>query len=113
MAESFPLESADGIGIARITSTDLGYVARKCCKEGALTMSISFEPFASHGHFPTYDPVHAEAARPVMVFQLQCRSCGFEPEDNVVAPRLCPKCHSNSWERFPRPGSILDNSARY
>jgi predicted Zn-ribbon and HTH transcriptional regulator len=47
------------------------------------------------------------------VFQLQCRSCGFEPEDVVTAPRLCPKCHGETWERFARPGSILDNASRY
>jgi hypothetical protein len=75
-------------------------------------MSISFEPFASEGHFPTYDPFRGESTR-VAIFQLQCRSCGFEPEDSVVAPRLCPKCHSNAWERFARPGSILDNANRY
>lgn len=75
-------------------------------------MSISFEPFASEGHFPTYDPYQATPQR-VAIFQLQCRSCGFEPDDSVVAPRNCPKCHSNVWERFARPGSILDNANRY
>lgn len=75
-------------------------------------MSISMEPFASAGRFPSYDPYEAAPQR-VAVFQLQCRSCGFEPEDVVVAPRLCPKCHSAAWERFARPGSILDNANRY
>lgn len=75
-------------------------------------MSISMDRFASQGQFLTYDafrPVH----QPVAVFQLQCRCCGFEPEDSVVAPRMCPKCHSQSWERFARPGSILNNARRY
>ena len=76
-------------------------------------MPISMEPFASTGHFATYDPCQHGASQRVMVFQLQCRSCGFEPEDVVSAPRLCPKCHSAAWERFTRPGSILDNADRY
>jgi len=75
-------------------------------------MSISMERFASHGHFLTYDPF-AAMARPTTVFQLQCRSCGFEPESAVTPPKLCPKCHSESWERFARPGSILANADRY
>ena len=75
-------------------------------------MSISMERFGSEGHFATYDPVRSMSERTV-VFQLQCRSCGFEPEDVVSAPRLCPKCHSESWERFAKPGSILTNASRY
>jgi hypothetical protein len=75
-------------------------------------MSIGIEPFASEGHFATYDPFNRTPPR-VMIFQLQCRSCGFEPEDVVVAPKLCPKCHGQSWERFARPGSILTNAERY
>jgi rubrerythrin len=75
-------------------------------------MSISMERFGSEGHFATYDPVNSSSQRSA-IFQLQCRSCGYEPEDVVTAPRLCPKCHSKAWERFARPGSILDNAARY
>ena len=75
-------------------------------------MSIGMQRFASEGHFVTYDPFVKSVAT-VGVFQLQCRSCGFEPEDVVVAPRICPKCHSQSWERFAKPGSILDNANRY
>lgn len=75
-------------------------------------MSISMERFASHGQFATYNPFPPTAGR-VAVFQLQCRSCGFEPEGAVTPPRFCPKCHSTSWERFARPGSILDDANRY
>jgi len=75
-------------------------------------MSNSMERFASQGHFLTYDPF-TSPARPAAVFQLQCRSCGFEPEGAVTPPKLCPKCHSESWERFARPGSILANADRY
>lgn len=75
-------------------------------------MTISMESFGSQGHFATYDPFASSISR-VTVFKIQCRCCGFEPEDVVVAPRTCPKCHSQSWERFARPGSILENANRY
>ena len=75
-------------------------------------MSIGTERFASAGHFATYDPFIATLRRTV-VFKLQCRGCGHEPENIVTPPRLCPKCHGESWERFARPGSILDNAIRY
>lgn len=74
-------------------------------------MSIQMEPFASEGHFATYNPFR-RADTQIAMFQLQCRSCGFEPTESVVAPRLCPKCHGNAWERYTRPGSILDNVQR-
>jgi len=75
-------------------------------------MSISTDRFGSHGHFATYDPFQAAPTR-ITVFQLQCRRCGYEPEDTVVSPKYCPKCHGESWERFARPGSILENANRY
>ncbi|WP_428938177.1 hypothetical protein [Fontivita pretiosa] len=75
-------------------------------------MSISMERFASHGQFATYDPF-AHTPRPIAIFTLQCRHCGFEPDDAVVPPRLCPKCHGQAWERFAKPGSILANAERY
>ena len=75
-------------------------------------MSISMERFESSGQFVTYDPF-AKAISRVAIFQLQCRCCGYEPEDSVVAPKLCPKCHGETFERFARPGSILDNANRY
>ena len=75
-------------------------------------MSISMERFGSQGHFAAYDP-YQDTPQRVAVFQVQCRACGFEPEDVVRPPRVCPKCHSESWERFARPGSILINADRY
>lgn len=75
-------------------------------------MSISMERFASQGHFASYDP-YVAVAKPVGVFTIQCRSCGFEPEQVVTPPRICPKCHGTSWERFAKPGSILNNAERY
>lgn len=75
-------------------------------------MSISMDRFESKGHYQTYEPFAAVAQR-VMVFQLQCRCCGYEPENVVTPPKMCPKCHGETWERFARPGSILDNATRY
>jgi len=74
-------------------------------------MSISMDKFASEGQFLRYDPFAVSATR-AAIFTIQCRSCGFEPEDTIVAPRVCPKCHSKSWERYTRPGSILENAER-
>lgn len=78
-------------------------------------MSIAMERFASEGHFATYDPYqqHHLPQPQVAVFRLQCRSCGFEPDAFVTPPRVCPKCHGESWERFARPGSILENAQRH
>ena len=75
-------------------------------------MSISMDRFASEGQFASYNPFHPVMNK-VTVFQVQCRCCGFEPEGVVTPPRLCPKCHGESWERFARPGSILENANRY
>lgn len=75
-------------------------------------MSISMEKFASEGHFATYNS-SPPLSQSLSVFTLQCRSCGFEPDGAVTPPRLCPKCHGNAWERFARPGSILDNARRF
>ncbi|HWB53770.1 MAG TPA: hypothetical protein VG722_06245 [Tepidisphaeraceae bacterium] len=74
-------------------------------------MSISMDRFGSHGHFATYNPFQSPDR--IAIFTLQCRSCGFEPADAVVAPRCCPKCHGQAWERFVRPGSVLENAERY
>ena len=76
-------------------------------------MSISIERFGSEGHFATYNPFPPIHTQGLAYFTLQCRCCGFEPEGVVTPPRLCPKCHGESWERFARPGSILDNAERY
>ncbi len=75
-------------------------------------MSISMERFGATGQFATFDP-YLETTRRVNVFQLQCRCCGFEPEDVVVPPKYCPKCHGESWERYTKPGGILENADRY
>ena len=75
-------------------------------------MSISMDRFEATGEFLSYDPF-ALAPERIPVFQLQCRSCGYEPDDSDVAPKVCPKCRGQKWERFARPGSILENADRY
>ena len=75
-------------------------------------MSIGADTFAAKGLFQTFDPYEPVETR-VAIHQTQCRSCGFEPDDPVSPPRVCPKCRGTHWERFALPGSILRNSARY
>ena len=75
-------------------------------------MSFSLSEFVAKKPAVKYDPYQPIMAR-AMVFQVQCRMCGFEPEDILHPPRICPKCHSEAWERFARPGSILENADRY
>jgi rubrerythrin len=75
-------------------------------------MSISMDRFAATGQFATFDP-HQSPLGAVAVFSLQCRCCGYEPDESVSPPKRCPKCSSDAWERFARPGSILSNSERY
>ncbi len=59
-------------------------------------MSISMERFESKGQFVTYDPFARNISR-VAIFQLQCRCCGYEPADAVTAPKVCPKCHGETF----------------
>ena len=64
------------------------------------------------GQFVTVETYLAKG-KPAQVFMLQCHACGYEPDDCVRPPKLCPKCHGQSWDRFARPGSILANAERY
>jgi hypothetical protein len=75
-------------------------------------MSISMDRFASEGLFTSYDPF-AHVPQRISVFSLECRQCGYQTPDPVSAPRVCPKCHGQAWERFARPGSVLENAERY
>jgi hypothetical protein len=75
-------------------------------------MSINMESFAAAGHFAKFDP-HVSTLSRISVMTIQCRCCGFEPEEAVVAPRICPKCHSRAWEQYARPGGILENADRH
>lgn len=72
-------------------------------------MSISSERFGSDGHFQQYDPVRRRVSPRVVTMQLNCRACGYQPNDDaILPPRVCPKCNGSAWERIPRPGSILE-----
>lgn len=73
-------------------------------------MSISMEPFGWQAISSKQSP-GAELPKRMFPYHLQCRACGYEPEDLVVAPRhKCPKCAATAWERFTRPGSLLDDA---
>jgi len=77
-------------------------------------MSIAMERFSSEGHFATYDPNRIRAPR-IAMFCIQCANCGYDATrvgGTPMPPRICPKCHSGSWERVPMPGSILENAER-
>ena len=41
------------------------------------------------------------------VYVTECHYCGFRAAD---PPRTCPKCHGSTWDRFPRPGSLLERA---
>lgn len=71
-------------------------------------MSVNAEQFRSEGGFAACGRFHPGHERPAM-FHLECHSCGFEPPDAALAPPpVCPKCHGGAWERYARPGSILE-----
>ena len=74
-------------------------------------MSIGMDQFGSNGTFATFDPF-LRSPRRAVIFTLQCDRCGFEPDNVITLPRQCPKCHGDKWERFVRPGSILENADR-
>jgi hypothetical protein len=74
-------------------------------------MSISMERFGSNE--PLWEPRVSSGSRgPAFPFRLQCRSCGFEPEDAITHLPLCPKCHGSAWERFAFPRSLLMTAER-
>jgi rubrerythrin len=69
-------------------------------------MSIAMETFGSHERRSEFR-ASGELPKRAFPYHLQCRACGFEPEDAVTAPLRCPKCAGGSWERFALPGSLL------
>lgn len=75
-------------------------------------MSFSMDHVVAKKGSASYDPYRPNIER-TLVFQVQCRMCSYEPEDTLHPPKICPKCHSQAWERFARPGSILQNADRY
>ena len=75
-------------------------------------MSFCMDHVVAKKNIAKYDPNPASLER-AMVFQAQCRMCGYEPEDYLHPPKICPKCYSQAWERFARPGSLLQNASRF
>ena len=42
------------------------------------------------------------------MFITECRTCGFEPDDQDSLPDTpCPRCHASTWRRLPRPGALV------
>ena len=72
-------------------------------------MSISVDRSSPEGHFQTF-PVRPRRNRHTSMVQLECHACGYQAEDPITPPAVCPKCHGSAWERSPRPGSILENA---
>ena len=75
-------------------------------------MVVSSGLLWAQGQFPSYDRFAQAPPERVAMFTVQCRQCGFEPEECLVPPPVCPKCHGQSWERFTKPGSLLSNAER-
>jgi hypothetical protein len=47
-------------------------------------------------------------AGPSVGTYVECRMCGFEPDEQLLLPRArCPKCGSDTWRRSLRPGTLL------
>ena len=57
------------------------------------------EPFGSGGPYLRYDPP-AEPYPVVVSPQMQCSACGFDPEQGCTTPPVCPRCGSQSWQRY-------------
>jgi len=111
----FRFDNLFGTTIALFLLDSVKLQINECNEKECFNMAIDRERFESNGNYATYDPYRNQPLVDfkVPVFVLQCRACGFEPEDIITPPSICPKCHSKSWERFAKPGSILENADRY
>ena len=69
-------------------------------------MSISMERFDSSGRFATYDPGASDGPA-ALTSALHCRDCGYQADDPLCGPRVCPRCLGSSFERLPVPGCLL------
>ena len=58
-------------------------------------MAVTPRPFSSE------DPA-IESRRPGTPVRLECRWCGYEADDPIVPPTVCPKCHGSTWQRSGR-----------
>jgi len=59
-----------------------------------------------HKTFCYYDPDFARRAGGIFT-SLRCAALS---PPNTVLPRASAKCHGTGWERFDRPGDILENA---
>ena len=74
-------------------------------------MSIANDSFQFTGHF-LRALTSAHAVRNISPYHVECRYCRYRVEEGVSTPKMCPKCHGASWERFLRPGSLLEACRR-
>jgi PHP family Zn ribbon phosphoesterase len=75
-------------------------------------MPIAMEQFGSHEQRWESGELGG-IPRSAFPYCLQCRTCGFEPENAVTAPHRCPKCGGSAWERFALPASLLTTADRH
>lgn len=46
------------------------------------------------------------------VCRIECRTCGYEPADQLALPRAgCPKCHGDVWQRLVVPAQLFADAA--
>ena len=74
-------------------------------------MSISMERFGSNEQL-SESRVSSGSRGPAFPYRLQCRACGFEPDDAIAPPPRCRKCDGRTWERYAFPGNLLVNANR-
>ena len=74
-------------------------------------MSIDMEHFGSRDQ-RAQSAALVDSPPTAFPYRLQCRGCGFESPDAIIAPRRCPKCASSSWERFAYPRSLMTGPGR-
>ena len=56
----------------------------------------------------SFDNPHPLVQSLPRVWFVECAACGYEPADQLVTRQgRCPKCHTFTWRRQPRPGSLL------
>ncbi|HEY2589863.1 MAG TPA: hypothetical protein VGI81_29230 [Tepidisphaeraceae bacterium] len=64
---------------------------------------MAITPGSSNSQRP-FDPQRArfESDRQPPAVRLECRACGYEADDPIVPPTVCPKCHGSTWQRSSR-----------
>jgi hypothetical protein len=70
-------------------------------------MSIAIERFGSSANALESSELNPTPS-PAFPFRMQCRACGFEPDNAITPPKRCPKCAGHVFERFILPRSLLE-----